>query len=546
MGKIYRTKIFRRLFLSILAVAVVNFLVLYLVIFFRTQTFIDARQLEMAVTAQQQVSRRLLEWLDNEKATIVQLAANLAIDLDEGLGDALFDRRIDACRASQGSFSDVFAAGRGGRITHLSSAARLTAIGVADRDYFRASMAGRVYASGFFVERIHGSLSLAISAPIVPSGGEPAGVAAGLLRFDEIASVVGGFATFKEFGSVLVLDAESRRLADSAVAGASSAPLRTRAAVELAARRSGAAKYADAAGEPVYGAYSWIGDLGLGLVVEISVRKARESLIDTLNFVTLFAALIVVALAVDSWILSVKILKPIGALSEAAEKLAKDLYPGPLDISTGTELDGIGACFDRMAEAVCARESELKDSAARDSLTGLYNHAMIEERLGLELAGRRKSDRGSPALIMLDLDHFKAVNDTYGHCSGDEVLRQIARILERSSREGDFIGRYGGEEFAVVLRGRSGEEVAAYCERLRAAVAAASFASSDERAGERRFRVTASLGWALGRPEADTPSDLVKRADDGLYAAKAAGRDCVREGVLAQGRPSLQKPADRG
>jgi diguanylate cyclase (GGDEF)-like protein len=551
MGKIYRTKIFRRLFLSILTTAIVNFVVLYLILFYNTRAFIDARQLEIAAATLGQVSRRLLEWLDGQKEVMAQLASNLAIDLEGGLGETLFDRRLDACRGSRRAFLDVFTAGRDGRIAHLSSTARPPEIDVADRDYFRASMAGRVYVSGFFVERIRGSLSLAVSAPILASGAgagadPPTGVVAGLLGFDAVTNVVSGFSAMRDFGSVLVLDAESRRLVDSASLGATAAPLRTRAAVELAARRSGSAMYADADGRPVYGSYSWLGDLGLGLVVEISIRTARQSLLDSLAFVLYFMGLLAVALAIDSWILSLKLLAPIGRLSEAAEQLAANRFPAPLGLHTGTELDGIGDCFDRMAQAVRARESELIDSAARDSLTGLYNHAKIEERLDLELSGRRRHDGGPVALVMLDLDQFKSVNDTYGHAVGDEVLRSVARIIEGTSREADFVGRYGGEEFAVILRGPDSGEIGRYCERLRAAVAAATHEAPAGDAGAVGFSVTASIGWAQWRAGAETPARLIRRADAGLYAAKAAGRDCVREGELADGGPSLQNAPDRG
>jgi diguanylate cyclase (GGDEF)-like protein len=542
MGKIYRTKIFRRLFLSILTVTLVNFAAMYCVIFLRARAFIDERELELAASYRQEVSERLLDWLKEQEETVVHLAANLAIDLVSGLGESLFDRRINACADSQDSFSDVFSADAEGRMTHLSSAARTPRIDVADRDYFRASMAGKVHASGFFLERIHGTLSLAVSAPILAGGegAKPVGIAVGLLRFDEVESVVAGLSELAGLGSVLVLDGESRRLAGPTAAGISAGPLRTLAAVELAARRSGAAKYLDADGKLAYGSYGWLEGLALGLVVELSADRARAPLLDVLRFASIFMALIVAALTIDAWLLSLSLLRPIGKLSDAAEQLAKDQFPDPLALHTGTELDGIGACFDRMARAVRDREFELKDSAARDSLTGLYNHAKIEERLALELSGRRKGDEERPALVMLDLDHFKSVNDTYGHAMGDEVLRSVARALEAASRQADFIGRYGGEEFAVVLRGLGAEGVARYCERLRGAVAAIAF----EGPAAGGFSVTASLGWALCRPEGETPTELIARADAGLYAAKAEGRDRAREGPPAAA--PLQKPTDRG
>lgn len=150
--------------------------------------------------------------------------------------------------------------------------------------------------------------------------------------------------------------------------------------------------------------------------------------------------------------------------------------------------------------------------AQLDDLTGLPNR----RQLGRWLSGAL-DEPGDLSVILLDLDHFKRVNDTFGHEAGDEVLRQVAGVLRRSVRRGDQVGRWGGEEFLMLVRGDV-EDAQAVTQRLRAQLEAAPAKQSG--------RVTVSCGVAQARP-GETPHELLRRADEALYAAKRAGRDTV-------------------
>lgn len=153
-----------------------------------------------------------------------------------------------------------------------------------------------------------------------------------------------------------------------------------------------------------------------------------------------------------------------------------------------------------------------------DPLTGLANRRHLSEMLDRELSLARRSGRPLAAL-MADIDHFKSINDTYGHDRGDKVLKQVAQILRDACRKEDIVARYGGEEFLVILPD-SGAGAAADCaERMRRAVADTSFAGIDR-------PVTASFGATVLTP-ADTEGDFIKRADTALYEAKAKGRNRV-------------------
>jgi len=174
----------------------------------------------------------------------------------------------------------------------------------------------------------------------------------------------------------------------------------------------------------------------------------------------------------------------------------------------------------RMASRIERSESELQVLATTDPLTGIPNRRTVLHRLEEELA-RTERTTGVLGVIELDIDHFKRVNDTYGHPAGDAVLREVAGRITSALREYDVAGRIGGEEFLVVAPEMDADSLAALAERLRASTKGAPIAH-----GTDRIVVTTSVGATLSRPN-DTPETLFARADEALYAAKAAGRNRV-------------------
>ena len=167
--------------------------------------------------------------------------------------------------------------------------------------------------------------------------------------------------------------------------------------------------------------------------------------------------------------------------------------------------------------------------ATRDPLTGLFNRRALIERMQQQLLALDR--RGQPfALLMLDLDRFKRINDTHGHQLGDQVLETVAGVLRDASRETDVAGRWGGEEFLVALPGTMLEDAREVAERLREQIRATPVPLPDGGS----LTVTASIGLATREP-GEALDDLVLRADEALYAAKAAGRDCVVPAEPGQG-----------
>lgn len=165
------------------------------------------------------------------------------------------------------------------------------------------------------------------------------------------------------------------------------------------------------------------------------------------------------------------------------------------------------------------KNQELERLAYFDTLTGLLNRRAILEKLG-EWLQQVKRYGGSLSVIMVDIDHFKRVNDTFGHRTGDRALAEIAGLMRRSIRKTDFCGRYGGEEFLVVLPRTGGTGAAALAERMRAAVSGTPMHAADGHP----FTLTASFG-ASECCQDDDEDSLVGRADRALYRAKDKGRN---------------------
>jgi diguanylate cyclase (GGDEF)-like protein len=178
-------------------------------------------------------------------------------------------------------------------------------------------------------------------------------------------------------------------------------------------------------------------------------------------------------------------------------------------------------------------------AAAVDAVTGVFNRRYFQVRLDEELQ-RSRRHQIPLALLLIDVDDFKHVNDSYGHLAGDTVLRDLGEILRRSVRIFDVCARFGGEEFVIIMPGSSGDNARRISERIREHIE--EYRPSDRVLGA--LRVTVSVGLAVSS-SGSTASQLLERADRALYAAKHAGKNCIRGDEIAEGE-ELQKAWDDG
>lgn len=194
-----------------------------------------------------------------------------------------------------------------------------------------------------------------------------------------------------------------------------------------------------------------------------------------------------------------------------------------------------GEVIARVQSALRLRQhmDKLKDIAMKDGLTGLYNHALLIELFGKEfIKHQRAGNRIS--FVMLDIDFFKKINDTYGHTAGDLVLKELSAILSGSVRKSDIIGRYGGEEFGLVLTETGSVEARRLCERIRRNVEGYDFHIEND-----IIHITISMGICIKEAgEGIDFNEMIKRADMALYKAKRNGRNRV-EMYLDEGRSKI-------
>jgi diguanylate cyclase (GGDEF)-like protein len=178
----------------------------------------------------------------------------------------------------------------------------------------------------------------------------------------------------------------------------------------------------------------------------------------------------------------------------------------------------------------------LAEGAFQDALTGLYNRRHFDERLTSELAAAQRHGRPL-SLVLVDIDHFKKVNDEHGHLAGDEALKMVAFVLRGAVRKEDVLARYGGEEFCVIARETALEGARVLAERIRLAVEHSHFAWQGQPLGVTvSIGVTVSVGAAAFEP-GRSERDLLALADRALYAAKEQGRNRV---VALQGEPQAR------
>lgn len=172
------------------------------------------------------------------------------------------------------------------------------------------------------------------------------------------------------------------------------------------------------------------------------------------------------------------------------------------------------------------RTALLERESITDALTGLYNRRHMDRVLCAEMERARRYDQPM-ALVLLDVDHFKTINDEYGHQIGDQALKQLARLVQSQSRVNETVARYGGEEIAVIMPGADLEQATWQAERLRSRIASEALMVDDEEA-TRRIAVTVSVGLTqLSRADGFRSDKLMERADRALYNAKHNGRNRV-------------------
>lgn len=282
--------------------------------------------------------------------------------------------------------------------------------------------------------------------------------------------------------------------------------------------------------------------LGWQVVIRQPLDRVMEDVVALRKVVLVFALLAVTILLLLSWVVASRLSQPLERLATLARRIEKGDEGVTLEVGAGSvelrhlvdALRGMAATLIQRREALEASNrdlehkvaertaelarlnDELRDQARRDALTGLPNRLAANERLRDEFVRMRRSRKGY-AVLVADIDHFKRINDSHGHPAGDAVLRHVAAVLKAALRESDFVARFGGEEFLLLLPATSLDDACRVGEKIRRAVEASPTAAVGV--------VTMSIGLAMAQPDHEDEDAAVRLADAMLYEAKRAGRN---------------------
>jgi diguanylate cyclase (GGDEF)-like protein len=276
----------------------------------------------------------------------------------------------------------------------------------------------------------------------------------------------------------------------------------------------------------------------VGLPEDVVLGPVRTRLYENL---AAGAAMLAVSMLVALWVAH-RIAKPLRQLRDDAARLQAGDLGHRSTVRAGGEIDALATTLNRMAEALQTRntsleasQERLKQLAEHDPLTGLPNRTLLLDRLDVAIERSLRS-RAPLALLFLDIDRFKAVNDTLGHAAGDKLLRSFANVLKAQVRKSDTVARFAGDEFVVLL-----ERIGGVDDARRIAQSIVEHARGQLGGGTRMVEVSTSVGIAM-YVEGETADSLLHRADDALYEAKRTGRD--RLSVADHGASDAYPDAD--
>lgn len=260
------------------------------------------------------------------------------------------------------------------------------------------------------------------------------------------------------------------------------------------------------------------------VVIEVKHYEGEARELRTLMIALIFGGATITAILI-LWLnnmLARSVLEPICCLKAAAARVGKGEYDTRLQWSRGDEIGELSRSFDEMTDSLDVAHSELERLSRKDGLTGILNRREFDRLFRKEF---NRSERYSKTLsmILIDLDHFKEINDSHGHQVGDSVLRTVVTVIEKTIRDVDQFARYGGEEFVLLLPETSAREAMMLATRLCGLVGTTEFRN---RSGD-CFKVTISAGVSSYPEHESSERDLLLAADQALYRAKRNGRNCA-------------------
>ena len=359
---------------------------------------------------------------------------------------------------------------------------------------------------------------LIVAVPVLHADGRPLGAFAAELTLAPVQAQIKSFvpdtsSTVYLAGTDGLLIASSREVSPALL----QTRLRPGILDRLINTETGTSLYISPRGMEVVGTMRRVPQAPWMVVAELPADAAFRQVRQFRNVALLIIFALLIVVAGTAYWLGIFIVRPLERLAQASAEVSLGDLNVDLPNTGGGEVAVLTGVFNRMVTRLREGREELQRLSITDGLTGLTNHRSLMQRLHDETA-RSTRNKHAFSVIMADVDHFKAYNDTFGHPAGDEVLKRVGTLLKESTRAVDCVARYGGEEFAVLLPETEIEGALEVAERIRSRIAAENFPDRT---------VTLSIGVAEFPTHADRAEQIIALADEALYAAKHGGRNRV-------------------
>ena len=375
-----------------------------------------------------------------------------------------------------------------------------------------------------------------IAVPIFSGTGRFLGAMAGQLNFLAIERIIRSF-SIGDSGHVYLVHRDGAIVASSVIPTTAllETRLRPSSVVSLLAPEVGSVEYADYSGRQVVGTGSEVPQLNWALVAEVGTEEAYAQIAQMRDQTVMMVSGLLLGIGAIAYVFGLTIVRPLDRLTTGAATVAAGHLDVDLPVVSGGEVGYMTRVFNEMVTRLRHGREELERLAVTDALTGLKNRKSLDAKLASEIA---RGDRyENPfAVMMIDIDHFKKYNDTFGHPAGDEILGKIGVLFEQSLREVDYAARYGGEEFFALLPHTRLSGAADVAERIRTLAE-----ETLVEPGKKKAPVTVSIGIAEFPTHGHTAAALVGAADAALYGAKQKGRNRVMGATTPAGKQGRQK-----